>query len=76
MRLPCSTASVAATKAAMNVDRQNTISQALVIDSWRTRKPPLDQHTAAITMKSMLRRRSWRSRAVAETAAMRAVETG
>jgi len=41
---------------AMNSDRQNTISQVLVIDSWRTRMPPEDQQIAATTMNRTARR--------------------
>ena len=53
---PCITSSTPATNAAMNSERQNTISHASVIDSWRTRMPPDDQQTAATIMNRMARR--------------------
>ena len=58
MRAPCMTRSTPATNAAMNRLRQNTISQASVNPSWRTRKPPDDQQIAATTMKAIARRRA------------------
>ena len=56
IRRPCMTISTPATNSAMNSERQNTISQALVIESWRTRKPPEDQQTAATIMNRIARR--------------------
>ena len=46
----------------MKSERQNTISQALVIDSARTRTPPDDQQMAATIMNAMARR--WRAAGV------------
>ena len=45
----------------MNSDRQKTISHALVMESWRTRIPPVDQQKAATTMNRIARR--WRAAA-------------
>ncbi len=56
IRRPCITSSTPATKAAMNSERQKTISQVLVIDSCRTRMPPDDQQTAATIMNRTARR--------------------
>ncbi len=56
MARPCITSRTPLTNAAMNSERQNTISQVLVIDSWRTRMPPDDQQTAATTMNRTARR--------------------
>ena len=56
IRRPCITSSTPATNSAMNTLRQNTISQALVIDSWRTRMPPDDQQIAATIMNRIARR--------------------
>ncbi len=53
----CMTNSVAATKIAMNSERQNTISQASRNDSIRTSSPPVDQQTAAATMNRIARER-------------------
>ena len=59
IRRPCMAVSTTATIAVMNSDRQNTISHAFVIDSWRTSRPPVDQQTAATIMNSTARR--WRA---------------
>ena len=40
----------------MNNDRQKTISHGLVIESWRTRMPPVDQQVAATIMNRTARR--------------------
>jgi hypothetical protein len=45
-------------ESAMNSERQNTISHALVIDNARTSRPPDDQQMAATTA-TMARR--WRA---------------
>ena len=36
----------------MNSERQNTISHALVIESWRTSRPPVDQQMAATIIRT------------------------
>jgi hypothetical protein len=50
--------STSATNADMKSERQNTISHALVMESARTSKPPVDQQSAPAIIMSTARR--WR----------------
>ncbi len=75
IRRPCIASSTPATNSAMNTLRQNTISQALVIESWRTRMPPDDQQIAATIIIRIARRCARGSTGTDTAQALRSMST-